>query len=349
MVQDDIYQKLSNKLFEVFYVDDKKFGRQQKDGSYKLVKEKISPVTIQDMLLNEKSLLTYQELHIVGNALIKWICIDLDIEKKDIEKNEVNYENLKFVKEAADQVCAFLESIGLSYLLEFSGRRGFHIWVVFDRLITKENGFKFINFIISNVRENFNKIIIADKFPKTAIVNPKTKGIGFGIKLPLSQNKGSGKLSFLLKKNALFEFDQNKWLSKPNNQFLEEQFEILNSLQFVSLDQVQPFIDQYNPSSSTKRISENFLKTKKINSFLPDNISLQKILESLRRCEHLNKILYEYEKGLGGKERAILVGLLGQLKTKDDSDFGHKILMELFSNIQNFNPETTKKNLNNLK
>lgn len=133
MSKEDIYFQLSNKLFEVFYVDDKKFGRQQKDGSYKLVKEKISPVTIHDMLLNQKSLLTYQELHIVGSALIKWICIDLDIEKKEIDKNEVNYDNLKFVKEAADEVCSFLESIHISYLLEFSGRRGFHIWIVFDR------------------------------------------------------------------------------------------------------------------------------------------------------------------------------------------------------------------------
>ncbi len=349
MSKEDIYFQLSNKLFEVFYVDDKKFGRQQKDGSYKLVKEKISPVTIHDMLLNQKSLLTYQELHIVGSALIKWICIDLDIEKKEIDKNEVNYDNLKFVKEAADEVCSFLESIHISYLLEFSGRRGFHIWIVFDRLITKENGFRFINYIISNVKDKFNEIIIADKFPKTAFVNPKTKGVGFGIKLPLSQNKGSGKLSFLLKKDTPFEFDQDKWLSKPNNQFLEDQFEIINSLKSVSLEKIQPFIDEYSSSLRVEKKAENFLRTKKINSFLPDNINLERILESLRKCEHLEKILYDYEKGLGGKERAILVGLLGQLKTKDDSDFGHKILMELFSNIQNFNPETTEKNLNNLK
>jgi len=349
MSQEDIYIQLSNKLFEVFYVDDKKYGRQQKDGSYRLVKEKISPVTIDDMLKNQKSLLTYQELHIVGNALIKWICIDLDIEKKEIDKNEVNYENLKLVKAAADEVCNFLDSIDIPYLLEFSGRRGFHIWVVFERLITKENGFRFINFVISNVKEKFNKIIIADKFPKTAFVNPKTKGVGFGIKLPLSQNKGSNRLSFFLKKNTPFEFDQDKWLSKPNNEFLKNQFEILSSLNSVSLDKIQPYIDEYNTSVGVKNTSEKFLRTKKINSFLPENINLEKILESLRKCEHLDKILYDYEKGLGGKERGILVGLLGQLKTQDDFDFGYKILMELFSNIQNFNPEITEKNLNNLK
>ncbi|UUF15220.1 MULTISPECIES: reverse transcriptase domain-containing protein [Flavobacterium] len=349
MNQEDIYLELSNKLFEVFYVDDKKYGRQQKDGSYKLVKEKISPVTIEDMLKKQKSLLTYQELHIVGNALIKWICIDLDIQKKEIDKNEVNYENLKLVKAAADEVCVFLDSINVPYLLEFSGRRGFHIWVVFEKLISKESGFRFINFIVSKVKAKFNEIIIADKFPKTAFVNPKTKGVGFGIKLPLSQNKGNNKLSFFLEKNTSFEFDQDKWLSKPNDKFLENQLDILSSLKSVSLEEVQPFIDEYNISIGGQKTTENFLRTKKINSFLPKDISLEKILEDLRKCEHLYKILYDYEKGLGGKERAILVGLLGQLKTNEDSDFGFKILMELFSNIQNFNSEITERNLQNLK
>lgn len=349
MNQKDIYLELSNKLFEVFYVDDKKYGRQQEDSTYKLVKEKISPVTIEDMLRKQKSILTYQELHVVGNALIKWICIDLDINKKEIDSNEVNKENLELVRESANEVCNFLGSINVPYLLEFSGRRGFHIWIIFDRLITKENGFRFINFIISKVKDKFDKIVIADKFPKTAYVNPKTKGVGFGIKLPLSQNKGNGKLSFFLKKNDAFEYDQDKWLSKPNHDFLVNQFNILVSLELVSLSQIQPYIDEYYASIGIKNFSEKFLITKKINSFLPDNIDLETILLSLRKCEHLDNLLFDYEKSLGGKERGILVGLLGQLKTKDDNNFGYKILMELFSNIQGFNLEKTEKNLNNLK
>ena len=273
----DIYKELSSKLFEVFYVDDKKYGRQQNDGTYKLVREKISPVTIEDMLLKQKSLLTYQELHIVGNALIKWICIDLDINKKEIDSNEVNDENLKLVKEAANEVCNFLESIKIPYLLEFSGRRGFHIWIVFDKFITKENGFSFINYIVSNVEDKFHKIIIADKFPKTANVNPKTKGVGFGIKLPLSQNKGNEKLSFFLTTKDYFEFDQNNWLSSPNIDFLENQFKILSTLQFVTLEQIEPYIKESNKSLNLKYKNENFLRTKKINTFLPDNIDLKTI------------------------------------------------------------------------
>lgn len=83
-----------------------------------------------------------------------------------------------------------MDGIGIQYILEFSGRRGFHIWIIFDELISKEVGFKLVSFIISKVKLNEN--IIADKFPKTPIVPRKSKGVGFGVKLPLSLHTGSG-------------------------------------------------------------------------------------------------------------------------------------------------------------
>lgn len=344
-----LINEVSNELFNIFYVDDKKFGRQQKDGSYKLVKETITVVTIDDMLENQKSLLTYQELHVVNNARIKWICIDLDINKKEIDQNLVNPENLKLVKEASNIVCEFLEINHIPYLLEFSGRRGFHIWIIFDKLISKQNGYKLIEYIYKNVKDKFNPIISTDKFPKTPYVSPNTKGIGFGIKLPLSQNKGNGKLSFFLSKDETFDYDENNWLSKPNEEFLIKQLDILNSLKTVSIEQITPFIDEFDSTYPITIKNERFLKSKKIDSaFLPNNINLESIIKSLSKCEHLEKILYEYEKGIGGKERSILVGLLIHLKTDKDEKFGYNLLMELFSNIQGFDIEKTKKNLENL-
>ncbi|NOU19133.1 MAG: hypothetical protein HOO91_16370 [Bacteroidales bacterium] len=346
---DDIYINMSNKLFDVFYVDDNKYGRQQVDGSYKLIKGKITPVTVDDMLRNQKSLLTYQELHVLNNALIKWICIDLDIVKKEIVENSINQDNLKLVKESADEACAFLDSISIPYLLEFSGRRGFHIWIIFEKLVSKEIGYKLIEYIHENTVLKLKDNIVADKFPKTPNVSPKSKGIGFGVKLPLSQNKGSGKLSFFLKNLDAFDFNEVNWLAVPNEHFLNEQFEILNKYKTVSIDQIQPFLDAFDNYPVFNRFKDNYLKTKRVNSFLSIDISLDVILSSLRKCEHLEKILYNYEKGLGGKERSILVGLLTQLKTTNDNDFGNNLLMELFSNIQGFDKEKTRKNLENLK
>jgi len=345
----NLINEISNKLFSIFYVDDKKFGRQQKDGSYKLVKRTITPVTIDDMLLNQKSLLTYQELHVLNNARIKWICIDLDISKKEIDINLVNSNNLKKVKEAADNVCNFLIKQNIPFLLEFSGRRGFHVWVIFEKLVSKESGYKLIEYIHKNVKDKFDPIIIADKFPKTPYVSSNTKGIGFGIKLPLSQNKGNGKLSFFLSKEDNFSYDENDWLSEPNHEFLNNQLEILDSLVTLSNDQLQKIVDEFDSSLDVNFTKERFLRSKRTDSsLLPNSTSLEVIVDSLSKCDHIKKLLFEYQKGLGGKERSILVGLLINLRTDEDSDFGYNILFELFSNIQGFDKEKTVKNLNNL-
>lgn len=345
MVLDELYKKVSDKLYNTFFVDHKKYGRQKEDGSYKLVKETLTHVTIDDMLQNQKSLLTYQELHVVNTARIKWICIDLDISKKEIDNNSINLENLKLVKAAADQVCSFLDSLFIPYLLEFSGRRGFHIWVIFDKFITKELGYRLINVIVKNTETKFDDIIIADKFPKTPYVGKNSKGIGFGIKLPLSQNKVSGKLSFLLDNSGFFDYNVDNWKSKPTIEFLSEQLSILNSVQFFHSEKIDDILDRFED----KTLNTIYKKSRKITTYLKDDINLNQVLESLKKCENLEKILANYETGLDKRERSILVGLLIQLKTKKDDNFGYNLLLELFSNIQGFNEQITKRNLENLR
>lgn len=340
-----IIKDIAQKLFDIFYIDDYKYGRQLDDGSYRLVREKITPVTVENMLIKQKSLLTYQEFHSLDVAYIKWICIDLDISKQEIDTNEVNIENLNLVKQSADDICIFLDSIKIPYLLEFSGRRGFHIWIVFEELLTKEDGYNLISYILSHVELQNN--IIADKFPTTPIVAENSKGIGKGVKLPLSQNKSSQKLSFFIK-NKEFDCNNENWLAVPTNEFLIDQLDILCNTHTVSKNLIQKILIDYKPSG--KAICERILKSQKIKpSFLSEDTSLDTILESLKKCSHIASILEEYQKGLGGKERNILSGLLGRLQTKSEPNFGYKLLLELFSNIKGFNKEITERKLENIK
>ncbi len=300
------------------------------------------------MLLNQKSLLTYQELHIVGTAFIKWICIDVDIVKSEIDNNEVNTSNLKLVQETTKEICLYLESKRISYILEFSGRRGFHIWVVFENIITKEAGFKLIEHIYENTISKFKENIVADKFPKTASIPKKSKGIGFGVKLPLSQNKASGKLSYLLENIEKFDFNEQNWLTKPNQNFLLEQYKVLSTYKPISNEVINVIIDEYD---KTHQINNKLGTAKRngINSYLSQTVNLDIVLSSLRKCSHINNFLIDYRKGLSRKNRSILVGLLIQLRTKDDPDFGFKLLLELFSKIQNYDERKTRKNIEFLK
>jgi len=340
-----IQKIISKKLFDTFYVDDYKYGKQLPDGSYRLIKQRITSVTIEDMLKESKSLLTYQELHTLNDANIKWVCIDLDISKQEINLNAVNKENLKLVKKSADEICSFLKSIEVPYLLEFSGRRGFHIWVTFEELLSKEDGYYLVQYILSNTQLQQN--IIADKFPASPAVSKNSKGIGKGVKLPLSQNKVSNKLSFFIDDKNEFNFDENKWLTVPNSDFLERQYQILKGNKTISKEFVKNLISEFKLNNPKE---EKYSKSQiKKDTYLSEDITLDKILISLKKCEHLKIILTDYQKGLGNRERNILCGLLGNLKTHNDPDFGRNILLELFSKIIGYNEEITIKKLANIK
>lgn len=340
-----IQKKISEKLFDTFYVDDYKYGKQLPDGSYRLIKQRITSVTIEDMLKESKSLLTYQELHTLNDANIKWVCIDLDISKQEIDLNAVNIENLKLVKKSADEICSFLKLIEVPYLLEFSGRRGFHIWITFEELLSKEDGYYLVQYILSNTQLQQN--IIADKFPASPTVSKNSKGIGKGVKLPLSQNKVSNKLSFFIDVKNEFSFDENKWLSVPNSDFLERQYQILKGNKTISKVFVENLISEFKLNNSKE---EKYSKSQiKKDTYLSEDITLDNILISLKKCEHLKIILNDYQKGLGNWERNILCGLLGNLKTHNDPDFGRNILLELFSKIRGYNEEITIKKLANIK
>ncbi|RZJ90844.1 MAG: hypothetical protein EOO20_06920 [Chryseobacterium sp.] len=120
-------------------------------------------------------------------------------ESVDVSKEEiVTVEELKKVKRAADAISIYLRDKGIPHLQEFSGRRGFHIWIIFDNSITKQQGYELAKLIETKVK--LEDSVNLDLFPKTWYVAKTSKGIGSGVKLPLSVNKNSQNLSYLYKR-----------------------------------------------------------------------------------------------------------------------------------------------------
>ncbi|QKJ32869.1 hypothetical protein HQ865_24970 [Mucilaginibacter mali] len=314
------------------------------DGTYRLIREKVSVVTIDDMLLNQKSLLTYQEYHSLNKAFIKWICIDLDISKSEIDENAVNEANLELVTSSANDIVNFLKELAIPYLLEFSGRRGFHIWIVFEELQPKETGFHLVNYILSNVA--LKVAINADRFPKTRGVGKNTKMVGLGVKLPLSQNKVSGKLSFFLDDPNTFNLNQEFWPSRPTDTFLAEQLIILDAYSPLTSGQLDEVLANYLIElASRPYLGQGYLSNIKLTPVSEEALLLDNVLADLHQCEHIDKLLLDYRKGLGGKERSLMVGLLGKLKSPEDHQLGYKLLLEFFSRIKGFRKELTEEKL----
>jgi len=89
------------------------FARQNGDGSYALVKSPLTDRAILSHLRGEETvgLLTYSD------GTTQWVCIDVDIRRSA----------------AVESIHEKLHQLSIPSLTEFSGCKGFHVWVFFDR------------------------------------------------------------------------------------------------------------------------------------------------------------------------------------------------------------------------
>ncbi|KOR80289.1 hypothetical protein AM232_18820 [Bacillus sp. FJAT-21352] len=337
-----LYKNLAIKLDEIFVMNKKRYAEQLQDGNYNTKNNIIDPLRINDMLVNNKSYLTYQQV----KTKLKWICLDFDIDKKVLENNfsENKKKYMDLLINEVKKVCSFLDSNDIKYLAEFSGNRGVHIWVIFTETIEKSHAFQLIEEILKELREEQNGDINIDLFPKNGQNN--NNRVGFGVKLPLSLHTKSNKYSYLIDDIYLFDYSPSVWKSELDEEFLQTQLDILSNYQFQDFNKIVSnlrieLIDQ----ESEKHINP-FIQTKDV--LKEKSESLDSILAQLKNCKILNEVLKKYPNNLSESERTIFVGLLNRLKTTENKNYGKELLWEFFSRMNHFKPDLTKKKLGDL-
>jgi len=82
-------------------------------GAYTVVREELTDDVIRAHLRGEKTIGLYGSL----DSTTKWLCIDID----DLEEGAVR------------EVQNHARRFGIPYLTEFSGKKGYHLWVFFDK------------------------------------------------------------------------------------------------------------------------------------------------------------------------------------------------------------------------
>ena len=301
-------KQLSEKLFNYFIVNHRYFAI-QKGGLYFARNQYINQKTIENILKNKESFLVYQEDY----NYVKWICFDFDINKEFIVSGEFEEKKEFFYKELIAKIqilVSFLEQQKIDYLLEFSGNRGLHIWILFDNKITRQDAFIIFQSIL-----NQSKIILdtqyfsLDKYPKS-MYSSKGTDKGTGVKIPLSFHQKSKRYSLLF--NSLEEFDISGFdVSKLDMKFLEYQYSILDNYTLQNRDNL--FEKLYITEDVIKEEQENHNFLNSISTSFQDD-ELSNIIDSLNACQHLKTI---FSKEIpSDKERRVVVGLLGQLKNK---------------------------------
>ncbi len=152
---------------------------------YALMKEGLNEYTVINGFLTSDNLAKHIDgsktvgiFQLSKDNKVKWICWDFDSENGNLEK----------VLENAKKLYIYLKNYGYHPLLEFSGRRGYHVWIFCER-VEAESAKNFAERMSRESGSNPHEI-----FPKQTYLNGK--GYGSMVKLPLGVHRVSNKKSF---------------------------------------------------------------------------------------------------------------------------------------------------------
>ena len=313
--------KLASKLFEYFVINQRYFAI-QKNGYYHAKNQYINSKTIESILHNKNSFLCYQEDY----NLIKWICFDFDVNKELIDNGEFDKNKSVFYQElniSIQKLLDFLNEKDINYLIEFSGNRGVHIWILFEENITRQDGYIIFQAILdkADIQLDTQKFSL-DKYPKSLYSSTKTDK-GTGVKIPLSFHQKSKKYSCIIEN--LNDFDLTKLeITDLDNDFAESQLAILNK--YVKQTKYELFskLEITQEKIALEHQKHNFINSISISS---NNSELNEITNKLNNCKHLKNIFSKSRPN--EKEARIVVGLLGQLQSENQK-IGKNLLFSFF-------------------
>jgi hypothetical protein len=176
--------EINVELLRKFVSRTEPFARQLDTGAYFVVDKELTDIQLKAHLDGEKTLGTYV-MDIDGN--IKWICIDIDCEIKDLP--------------LFDKLADFIYDLFPDFdrVKEFSGRRGYHIWLFLEKP-SKPRFYR--ELVISRLLQNGVNSKTIEIYPKQNALSHTSKGLGNLLKLPFGIHQRSGKRSTLLRNNT---------------------------------------------------------------------------------------------------------------------------------------------------
>jgi len=145
-------------------------------GGYNIIRDELTDQIIRRHLQGEQTIGLYSS----STSLSKWLCIDVD-ELEEAPIREVQNHARRF---------------GIPYLTEFSGKKGYHLWVFFDKA--------YPNKVIRALASEF--AFGHEVFPKQDYILPN--GLGSLVKAPLGKHQMSSNWCLFVDKDLKPEKDQ---------------------------------------------------------------------------------------------------------------------------------------------
>ncbi|MDO4535736.1 MAG: RNA-directed DNA polymerase [Clostridium perfringens] len=330
----DKYSEFSLMVLNKIFYNKDVYGKQLKDIDGKVIYntayDTIDANKIRYMLLNKGSIMTYQQ----KLNKLKWLCLDFDIKSGFLddgynfeEDNEYKPKLFSEVNLAAN----YLKEHKISYLMEYSGNRGIHIWIFLNEEVSKEVGYQIVNKIYNDINFQYiindRECIALDLFPKNGV--SKGNKIGLGVKIPLSFHLKSNSYSYCIKDisevlrcNKLDEDFIGKQIDLLNSSIMNDVGDIISKLQIEDCE----YVEEYDECTGVLNQEKSYIE----------------IMEQLKKCSVLKYILEKPLSKLSSFDRTVLVGTLVRVKSRDNDEFGKEWLVKYFaSDNESYNEEIT--------
>ncbi|MFG0929084.1 reverse transcriptase domain-containing protein [Pseudomonas sp. CJQ_8] len=331
--------ELATLLYKFLATDQSYHAQQQPDGTYRKRAGAITSKLLEKNLKDGGSVAIYQKNN---DLTINWICFDFDIIKSNL--NGENHEAAQAeLERSVNHFCQSLESFNIPHLLEFSGNRGFHIWITFEDRTSYRTGYEIQQALIDATELNINKELIAiDLFPSSGT---PTDGVGLGVKSPLSKHTKSKQYALLLSSSK--EIQSAIKITELNDEAINKNLEILKSHRSTSKSELESILGVFFDITHDETYRPTRIKSIKVQQ---NGFTLSELLthwESSAPLNALGKKINETGK-LNHEERKLLVGLFCNIQAKNIKNAGPTILQEVFSRTDNYNPELTSRSIKKL-
>jgi len=333
--------KLALRLHELFVVGGRIHLLQQPNGQYLAIRRRLSVGRIRKMLESQESIGAFQ----FCCSVTRWVCLDFDLHKDHLP-NDGEELDLSHVWNAARRCSRQLREAGLKHLVEFSGNRGFHVWLLLSQKVSRAEAYHLLEGMLTRcgLEGDLGQVVI-DRYPKS----PNSQSTrGQGVKIPLSKHVKSGGYSYLI--NDVEKFDLGTaHVAELNDCLIAEQLQILNTNIVCDPDEAFHVLGIDRPEPAQKQLSPGYLRAS-LSLRGREDLELEEVLASLRRCKCVDGLLKELEDGKNPDEdsRVVLVGLLARLSSETNPSLGLDLLHEFFRSLAGYDHVRTEEKLRNL-
>lgn len=301
------------KFLELFSGREDTFSIQTENG-YFPVRRPMNETDVAEHFAGKKTLGIYV---LRTDDTVKFAAYDVDV-KKNAEGNQ---EQLLYeCREAASRLFKSLLAEGFTPYIEFSGNKGYHIWIFFESPVQAYRVKHVLEKISSGVKHS--ESVKVEIFPKQAQTNG---GLGNLIKAPLGIHRKTGKRCVFL--NEHFEV-------------IEDQMAFLMEIQRNSADLVKRLYRELSTdeevSLNEQRAKPGAIRNAKTPSSSCENKDIQQSISSARLKEELRREIKHLETSLQFTQSCSIIAQIIQKieKVAYVDEFEEKVLVSTLRYLQ---------------